>query len=69
MRIPPSTVVMALVTMVPFGLAIRALVAHLTTQLGAPTQDPDDTLHWARRPGLRLTREDGMLTLTAGQVE
>jgi len=46
-----------------------ALVAHLTAQLGTPTQEPDDALLWAKRPGLRLTREDGVLTLTAGQVE
>ena len=45
-----------------------ALVAHLTAQLGTPTQEPDNALHWARRPGLRLTREDGVITLTAGEV-
>lgn len=45
-----------------------ALVAHLTTQLGTPVQEPDDALHWAKRPGLWLTREDGAVTLTAGEV-
>lgn len=45
-----------------------ALVAHLTAQLGTPTQEPDNALHWSKRPGLRLTREDGVITLTAGEV-
>ena len=45
-----------------------ALVAHLTTQLGTPAQEPDNALHWDKRPGLRLTREAGVITLTAGEV-